>query len=136
MNQLVTWLYVSRSTLSPDQAAAAIAEIVHVSRARNAELKVTGALAFTGAAFGQFLEGPVESVEAVRASISRDARHEDILTVAEGAAPQRVFADWSLAYSGASSFFGRVLERVRQDHPRRPSQSARELTQLLFELAH
>lgn len=136
MKQLGTWLYVSRSTLNPDDAGAAVAAIVDVSRTRNAELEVTGALAFAGAAFAQYLEGPAESVQALRASIMRDPRHDHILTLEEGVVAQRLFANWSLAYTGNASYFGRVLERIRQDQPDYPSQSARELTRMLRELAN
>jgi len=136
MKKLGTWLYISRSTLDRDDEAVAVAAIVSVSRARNVELEVTGALAFACGAFAQYLEGPAASVEALRACIMRDPRHEDILTVGASAVRQRLFADWSLAYSGKASYFGRVLERVRQDQPHHPYQSAQELTRMLRELAN
>ena len=103
------WLYVSRSKLTPAEAAAQIDDIVEVARAGNARLGVTGTLIFTGRHFAQYIEGSPEAVAKLRRMIVTDPRHCDIITLAEGPIPARRFATWSLAYAGPSQFVARTV---------------------------
>lgn len=103
------WLYVSRSRLTPEEAAAQIDDIVAVARAGNERLRVTGTLIFTGRHFAQYIEGAPEAVAKLRAIIVKDRRHTDLVTLSEGPIAVRRFATWSLAYAGPSQFVARTV---------------------------
>ncbi len=109
---LVYLLYVSKSTLPPSDAEAAVEGILRVARARNAQLDVTGALLFTQHRFAQLLEGPHAAVQELMTRIRSDARHTDIVVVAQGPIEQRQFARWAMAYSGPSIFVARTVARA------------------------
>lgn len=109
------WLYVSECRLPSSWMESAVADIVAVSRARNAPLKVTGALLFTGEWFAQFIEGPECAVAALRLSIVRDARHAGVQTILDGSRSHRLFEEWSLAYSGPSLFVSGQVKAALQD---------------------
>ena len=128
-------MYVSRATIARQDADKIIDAIVAVSRPRNAELDVTGALIFSGDSFAQIIKGPAEAIAELRARISRDQRHRELLTVADGTKNRRDFADWSLAYSGTALFVEREIERIRAAVLAEPYQSQRDLGRLLAELS-
>lgn len=128
---VANWLYISISQLSTTEADAEIDFIVATSRRRNPSLGVTGALLHTGGCFVQFLEGPVAGVRILRSDISRDSRHADLVTVRESAAPERRFADWSLAYTGASHLVAKVVEEARRDAADQPARAGETLLRLL-----
>jgi hypothetical protein len=95
-------IYSSRNRITgePHQVAAAIESILLTSRRNNQRLHVTGALLFNGYAFAQVLEGPREAVDAMYASICKDARHSHIVLLEQSDIPARDFSNWSMAYSG------------------------------------
>jgi hypothetical protein len=107
---LFSLLYVSRSSLEGSQEEAQVGEIIRIAVARNAELRVTGSLLFTGAHFAQVLEGPREAVADLMSSIEADSRHRDVTTVKTRTIGQRMFPDWAMAYSGRSPFLDRHLK--------------------------
>ncbi|MBN9143994.1 MULTISPECIES: BLUF domain-containing protein [unclassified Novosphingobium] len=109
---LAGWLYASRCALPSAWAQRAVDDIVAKSVPRNAALDVTGALLFTGARFVQFLEGPAESIVAIRQNILADRRHHDIVTFLSGGRAERVFSNWSLAYAGPSLFVADKVENL------------------------
>ena len=109
-----------------------IARIVEVSRERNAEREVTGALIYTRARFAQILEGPAEAVDEIMDKISRDDRHRQVTVVDVRRTPQRRFADWSLCYSGASHYIDKHIRPVLDGGDR---EDARELRRLMQALA-
>jgi len=125
------WFYASRSQLPTAWSDAAVADIVAVSRRRNAALAVTGALLFTGARFAQIIEGPDAAVAELQASIARDPRHGDVQTILSGPHEARLFDDWSLAYAGPSLFVSSQVEAALDEVPR----SADRLVQILREFA-
>lgn len=105
------WLYVSKCTIEPHDARAAVESIVTVAMNRNPELGVTGGLFFTGSHFAQLIEGPASGILALKSSILGDARHSEITTLLDGRCDQRRFAGWSLAYSGPSLVVNRAIQR-------------------------
>ncbi|MBJ7439271.1 MAG: BLUF domain-containing protein [Sphingopyxis sp.] len=135
MSDLTCWMYISTATIPRAHAAQVIDAIVAISRGRNAALEVTGALIFSGDMFAQIIEGPAEAIAELRASITRDVRHREILTMADGEQNRRQFADWSLAYSGTALFVARELDRIRAARASEPYNSDRDLRRLLGELA-
>ena len=110
---------------------ARVGEIVAVSRSRNASLGVTGALFHSGARFAQRIEGPPAAIEDLRLSILADPRHDSITVLEHGPCAARLFADWSLAYSGQSRFFAGILEAVAIDGAA-PDQTAVDAVALLL----
>ncbi|RYE04148.1 MAG: BLUF domain-containing protein [Sphingomonadales bacterium] len=102
-------IYVSRERIPPPSDEAAIAEIVTVSRARNATLGVTGTLVSTRDYFAQILEGPSEAIDALMDSIHRDLRHDHVTVLRIWPIAQRSFAGWSMAYSGTSNYLARHI---------------------------
>lgn len=128
-------MYVSRATIARQDADKVIDAIACVSRPRNATLDVTGALILSGDSFAQIIEGPAEAIAELRATISRDERHRELLTVADGAKSSRDFANWSLAYSGTALFVEREIERIRATALAEPYHSQRDLRRLLGELS-
>lgn len=104
------WMYSSVSTVPGSRLPSAVDEIVASSIPRNAALRVTGALVFTGVRFAQYLEGPEAAVNELMESILRDPRHRGIITLMRSAHDRRYFADWSLAYDGESRFVAGIIE--------------------------
>lgn len=109
------WLYRSVSLLPSANAAAAVEEIVAISITRNANLDVTGALVFAGDRFAQLIEGPVQGINALRASIAADGRHSHVTTLLDDWTDQRLFAQWSLAYVGEAQFVRRSIGEPLSD---------------------
>lgn len=128
-------LYVSRAVLPPSGGDEEVARIVARSRARNQALQVTGALVFTNDHFAQILEGPPESVDLLFAAIEADRRHAALRCYQEWPA-RRFYPDWSMAYSGPSTFVDRRIRPLFAAMEARPESLARaELKDLMHELA-
>jgi len=127
-----SWLYVSISRLAPDQAMDEVERIVAISRQRNRDLDVTGALLFTGERFMQLLEGPADGVAALQQSIFRDARHEQVTTIRSDDVDDRQFMGWSLAYSGPS----RLVSKVVSDGITQSLKDPRTGSEILVSLLH
>jgi lipase chaperone LimK len=120
---VVSWLYASRSVLPEGQEQTVVRQIVDVSRVKNGKLAITGALIFTGSFFAQYIEGPPEGVESLKASIPADVRHIEVRTVAAETVQARKFGDWSLAYSAESAPFDRLTSLAH----RRPGRGGQAL---------
>lgn len=133
---LLSLLYVSSSTLSPERSADAVADIVAVSRANNPGLGLTGALLFTGQHFAQVIEGSPAAVDHLMERVTSDPRHKDILVVARESINARRFANWSMAYSGPSQFVAHYVTRLlTAARPINRVRSAEWLNDLLWEFA-
>lgn len=130
-----TWLYISVSALPADAYAMVLDAIVEVSRRRNADLGVTGALLFSGSRFAQLIEGPADSVAILRAAIERDVRHRNVTTIEAGAVDDRLFEGWSLAYSGQSTFVDRELRWIGEQHVQDAPGASRNLKLVLTEFS-
>ncbi|WP_404480548.1 BLUF domain-containing protein [Novosphingobium sp. BL-52-GroH] len=132
---MTAWLYASRSRLLPETAGAEIEHLVAMAHERNARLDVTGALLYTGNRFAQYIEGPTASVDALRASIHRDPRHDDITTIEMGIPQSRLFGSWSLAFGRRSQYFEGLIEKALQDFLSGSPDGHRPLMRLLKECA-
>lgn len=132
------WTYVSKAALSDEQAEMQVAELVAVSKLRNASLAVTGALIFTGERFSQILEGPETAVRELQNSILRDGRHNSVTTINIDLGPLRIFDDWSLLYSGPSRFFQRIVDDVQLNSETQLHRSTDDLALMFreFSLQH
>ena len=132
---LTTWLYVSVPAIPDGRQPDVIDELCAVSRRRNADLGVTGALIFTRSHFAQQIEGPAESVALLRAKIERDPRHRDVRTLQASRVERREYTDWTLAYSGRSTFVDRELRRITGEASNPHADAVLRLTTLLTEFA-
>ena len=74
---------------------------------------MTGVLIWTPRYFAQVIEGNRAAVQLLYDRILRDTRHEKVELVDARDVPDRAFADWSLAYSGGTSY---VQERLARLH--------------------
>lgn len=95
--------YVSVKTTPWPHDGPDMETIGQVARARNAGLGITGALISTEDHFAEILEGPPPAIDAVMASIFRDARHWRVTVLEETELTERLFARWSLAFAGRAS---------------------------------
>jgi hypothetical protein len=113
---LACWAYCSVGAASVNEPVV-LQNIVELSKARNHGLGVTGALIFTGARFGQYIEGPAAAVAALRSSISEDTRHSGLATIADEPLMTRLYPDWTLAFSGDAEPYDRLLAFCSQREP-------------------
>lgn len=74
-------LYLSH--LAPGAGYEQLSAICKASRQHNAELQLGGVLLFDGYRFCGLLEGPGESVEAMRSTIGVDKRHERMIVLVD-----------------------------------------------------
>lgn len=74
-----------------------LAEILRVSRAKNAAAGITGALVLYDDWFAQVLEGPEAEVHALYDRIRRDPRHDSVEIDSAEPAPTRLFSRWAMA---------------------------------------
>jgi hypothetical protein len=132
---LASWLYVSISRLTPEEAMDEVEKIVAVSRPRNRGLDVTGALLFTGERFAQLLEGPADGVAALQQSIFRDPRHREVTTIHNRDVDEREFMGWSLAYAGPSRLVAKVVADGIAESVRDPRQGSQILVDLLHKFS-
>lgn len=109
---LTMLLYVSRAVLPSDGEMDAVNHIVEASVQRNASLNVNGALIWTGRHFAQVLEGQDAEISQLMRSIRSDERHRHLTVVANNSAVSRRFADWAMAYAGASAYLDQVLKQL------------------------
>jgi hypothetical protein len=105
-------LYISRSTIPPNEAVVSLNQIVETAHSRNPTLGLTGALLFTGEHFAQVLEGDGASIDVLMADICRDRRHEEVQIVHHGPLAERRFNVWSMAYFGPSQFVAGHVTRL------------------------
>ena len=76
-----------------------IADILALSRDRNAERDVTGLLLHRGEVFLQLLEGPEDEVKKIYGSIASDLRHRNLTILVKQHSDERMFPHWSMAHS-------------------------------------
>ena len=103
-------LYVSRSSLSPDEESEQLAAIRLVSQRRNAALDVTGVLVATPCYFAQFLEGEAASLDSLMGRIRADRRHSDIFIADTLPFGFTVFPGWRMACFPSGSFTSRHVQ--------------------------
>jgi len=92
---LYNWVYCSRSAAGIDDAA--VAGIIEASQRNNPRHGITGLLVFGSGIFFQWLEGPRDNIMLLRSAISKDARHDTIVTLSENEeVRERLFPEWDM----------------------------------------
>lgn len=84
------------STARTDLGQPDLDKILATARAHNADVGITGLLAFNGANFMQTIEGEREAVEQLLQQISNDPRHFGLIVIEARAVSRRVFAGWAM----------------------------------------
>jgi len=85
------------SSAKPGITAQDIEDIAATARKVNAELGVTGILAFDGKGFAQILEGEGAVITALFEKIERDRRHFGCVLLSFREIEDRRFDDWTMA---------------------------------------
>ncbi|CAM3307597.1 BLUF domain-containing protein [Paracoccus nototheniae] len=91
--------FLYRSTARPGLDHDDMQNILRVARSRNQALGLTGCLHHEDGLFFQWLEGPVDGLRQVRASLLADRRHLDFDLLDQGALSHRRFQDWRMRFS-------------------------------------
>ncbi|MFT4920362.1 MAG: hypothetical protein ACI8RU_002997 [Zhongshania aliphaticivorans] len=72
--------------------------LLRQSQTKNLNLGITGMLLYKGGNFMQMLEGEEQTVRELYATIRKDPRHHNVLTIITGSLKARNFKDWSMGF--------------------------------------
>ena len=92
-SQLKRVVYVSEKT---DASDTTLKDIIASSQKNNPEEGVTGCLLSGSNSFLQLLEGPADFIDTLYSKISKDNRHENVMTLCEERIDERLFLSWSM----------------------------------------
>ena len=128
---MYTWVYKSLAAVPPHSVPEA--QIWAVSARRNPEAAITGHLHRAGGQFVQVVEGPEDSIAALRGRVVRDWRHGDVVTLRAGPIAARRFDRWTVSFSEA----GGAAEQVLAGTGAADAEQMTDLVlSLLLDLAH
>lgn len=105
-----------------------VQDIVDRSLERNAALKITGTLLYTGEYFAQVIEGPDEAVIQIFNAIEHDRRHRDVTVVDREQCTERMFNSWTMAYTGRATYIARPIRTVLENPATSPVSVSRIYT--------
>lgn len=88
-------VYVSTARALPTHAV--VGDILEAAHRNNPEHSLTGMLLWADMTFAQLLEGPEDSLDAMWARLTTDARHEAVRLLTRWPIEQRFFGEWSMA---------------------------------------
>ncbi len=92
-SQLKRVIYVSEKT---DVSDTTLKDIIPSTQKNNPEEGVTGCLLSGSNSFLQLLEGPANFIDTLYSKISKDNRHENVMTLCEEKIDERLFLSWSM----------------------------------------
>jgi hypothetical protein len=104
---MVRLIYVSH--LAPGCSFEEVQRIAEVSRQRNEENAITGALCYDPRSFLQCLEGPRDAVNELYRHIVADERHKDVTLLEYSDICRRDFEGWSMAYARTDDIEKQIL---------------------------
>lgn len=108
-------VYQSRATVPFGDGQ--LAKLLTQSRAFNATHGLTGVLLYSDGNIMQLIEGTHAHVRAVFARIAQDPRHAEVIKLADGLAPHRVFTHWSMGFRTLSpADFRHLTGYINPDH--------------------
>ena len=93
-------IYRSHSRIADQKRKTELGEIFTTARRKNKSRGITGALVISGDSFVQALEGEEAAVRDLYATISQDARHQDVSVLEEHGVGARTFGRWAMAKVG------------------------------------
>jgi hypothetical protein len=97
-------IYVSRSSLPPDDRSRILGDILAASIERNTAMDISGILITTPDFFAQVLEGPKSGVDMVMTSIGKDSRHHQVRELWCSEQSARRYPHWRMARFDAAHF--------------------------------
>ena len=103
---LVRLLYASRAV---DNTQPAVQAILDSARRHNQDSGVTGILVYGGGVFMQAIEGGRQVVSDLYGTISRDARHKDVVLLHYEEIVERRFGSWTMGLVDVSRVNASVL---------------------------
>lgn len=89
-------IYVSHAV--GEVNASVLDGILATARNFNVGRQVTGLLLFHEGTFFQVLEGETQTLRTLMVKIGKDARHDGLLTLADGPIAVRTFPNWSMGF--------------------------------------
>ena len=92
-SQLKRVVYVSEKTNVSDTT---LKNIIASSKKNNPEQDVTGCLLSGSNSFLQLLEGPADFIDTLYSKISKDNRHENVVTLCDEKIDERLFLSWPM----------------------------------------
>ena len=92
-SQLKRVVYVSEKTNVSDTT---LKDIIASSKKNNPKEDVTGCLLSGNNSFLQLLEGPADFIDTLYSKISKDNRHENVVTLCDEKIDERLFSSWSM----------------------------------------
>lgn len=90
------------SIAKPDLTTEDISAILKSSQEFNLKSNITGCLLYFDKKFIQILEGDEQSVKTLFSTIQKDCRHTNINLLLENRKTERIFKNWSMAFSELS----------------------------------
>lgn len=125
------------SHLAPGCGFEEIQKIAEVSRKRNEEKAVTGALCYDRHSFLQCLEGSRDTVNEIYRYILTDERHEDVTLLEYTEIQHRDFERWSMAYARTDDIEKHILLKYSTGHTFDPfSMSAEQARGFMVEISN
>lgn len=128
-------IYTSRATERLSQIE--ILDLLKISRRKNEARGLTGMLLYRDGNYMQFLEGEYRRVGSLMDRLGDDPRHQSIQIVRQGELPERLFAEWSMAYKNLSGVRSAAVpgysERL-QGHYVRAEEEPKDPAQLLIDM--
>ena len=103
---LVRLLYASRAV---DNTQPAVQAILESARRHNQDSGVTGILVYGGGVFMQAIEGGRQAVSDLYGTISRDARHKDVVLLHYEEIAERRFGGWTMGQVNLSKINHSIL---------------------------
>lgn len=95
--QLYSLLYASSA--SKDFTESELTSLLEEIREKNRQQNITGVLLYGNKSFLQVLEGEREQLHELYKKIEKDPRHKTIVKLHEENIEERIFGDWSMAFS-------------------------------------
>lgn len=87
-------VYLSQAKISFSDEA--LEELTRLSSENNDSLGISGYLCYQNGRFLQYLEGPIEPVDALVEKIKKDPRHEFLYYMEGGTSAKKLFPFWSM----------------------------------------
>lgn len=89
-------IYCSVATFTEVKADEIVTEIADFASAHNETIGVTGVLFYESGHFLQAIEGGKSDLDTLYASIKRDSRHSQVITLIDKPIPHRSFEGWTM----------------------------------------
>lgn len=96
-------VYESRAT--EDFGSLHLFHLLTHSQGRNERMQITGHLLYLNGQFTQCIEGPPDRVETLWQALQRDPRHHSLELLMRRPITERVFTEWSMAFSTHASYY-------------------------------